>query len=288
MLSDEYEHEFPGPAGKPVRLKWDGIQRAVQQSHGWENKMREAKALHDKHGEEMKLARADIPAYIEARLIDRDSKDGPKSFDDIAAQHVAKMYRESEELRELSEPYVTGRDGKLYQNPKYNPIAAQGRMQEKARAALERQNALDGQMRSQQESQRAAQEQGDRNRKMVADALQGVGLKPNKYAMALAQEIYEEHAELGAIEMLTLPNLAALTLKRLRENVIDEHINGLDDDGLLGWLGDDRTKRIQEILVARAKGQKREERAAKKDEPAQNGNGHKPMTEAELKRKHGW
>jgi hypothetical protein len=239
LLSDDYEHEFSGPEGKALKLKWPDITRRVQLSEGAMDKMREAAKERAELAQAREWGKQNVPEYLQAHL-------GVEDFDQFIIDNAKKMVARQEQLAELQ-----ARDPYEYQRT----VAKQATEAANNRLAWERHQ------QEQQAQAREVSERTARNVAQVAEGLRAVGLKGSDSDIDLAEKVWKEYSEVGY--KLTLQDLAALTKQKKLDNIRAE-LDAFDQDGFFELAGDERRAKFREWEMIAAKGAKKDARAAEK------------------------
>lgn len=247
MVSDDYEDEFPGAGGKPMKLRREEVARRVQLSEGAMTKMREANEYKARLAAEREAGKANIPAYLENHL-------GVEDYHGHIMREANRFLQQERQLNALSQR--TNVDGTP--NPNYNISEYHRQMELQARQKFERKQALE-QARAQAE-QRQVEQRGiaERRQNAIGGALREGKLPVNNVTMQIAESIVQEH--IAADHELTAATLQSLTRQRFHE-LMHSYMDSLDEDGTRGFLGDDRRAKFREFEVRWSKAQKKEARA---------------------------
>lgn len=289
MLSDDFEHEFRGPGGKPIKARWSDIERRVQQAEGWEAKMRKATELEQRITAEREWGKQKpehIEAYLEKHL-------GVEDVDSFILQRARERAKRDKVLTQLNSPLIQGQDGKWYNNPDYNPSEYNRRVGEIQREKFERRQKAEQAAREAEQKQVQQREQTQRREAAVTAALKDGKVSLNKTTRALADEVIAYHQQMNI--KLDAETLAREVKQRYRDLTISE-LSAMDDDGLAEFFGGDFRERMRKIELAAAKGKRKAEEEAKKQESAANGGGTfqaggaqtngKGVTEAQFRRQY--
>lgn len=287
MLGDDYEHEFRGAGGEPLKLNRRELARAVQRSHGFEQKMR------DLSGREK--AFADDQSWAMEK--------GQEWTDDMGEKHFEFPNLLSFLETRLGVPNAEAWAMRLYSNAlaKQNEIAqleAKGErqkawrlLQQMVKSQSDRKEARDKMLAKRAEEQKARQAHEEKLGRLYTDALKEAGLPTDKRALGVVRRIMQENAELG----IKLSKQDAMDLAR--KEIYGTHrsfISSMPREQLLAFLGDDLRGLVRELETEALRGKKNEERREQRAEEratnggAQNGKKGGGMTEAQLKAKHGW
>lgn len=267
MLDDEYEHEFRGPKGAPVKRKWTELERDVQKAAGAENAIRAAQEERKALTQSREWGRKNVADYLQRYLGVQD----PEAW---ALDVARKRFEQETTINDL----MMGNPAKGIQP---DPYRAQEMLRE-----LERNKLTRAQTWAQQEAEaRAAEEKRTASvrdiQSKVAAELQKVGIKPTPHNMARAAAIHRENRELDID--LTFDQVAAELRKTLRA----ELLAALDEEpDLIGLLGEKRRAKIRELEIAATKDAKKAAaKAAPKPAPSARPvpNGAKPKTINDLK-----
>lgn len=264
FYSDEHEHEFNGPGGKPIKLKWPEIGRAVQMSHGALARMQKLAEREKELEQSHEWGKKNVGAFLEAQL-------GVEDHEQWALEIAKQRFLREQELSELATS---------------NPSEYHRRMEKSVAEKLERKNALEKQRAQAAQQTKESREHGEKREREVGEALKAAGVPVNKLTMSMAAEIYGEHRR--AQFQLQDADLADLTRKAYREQIYG-YLDAMDDDSLFEFFGDGRRKRLRELEVASARGKKREETQQQRQQQAQQQSktpDRKGLTEAELKAKY--
>lgn len=272
MLSDDHEEEFRGPGGKPLKLKRADIERRVQQSEGWEARMREANELKQKYESKRDIAKGtpeQLEAYLESEL--------GMNVEQFVMGRVKQMRDRDKKLTHLNSPLVQGQDGKWYQNGEYNPNEYNRLVSEQAQAKFDRKQKLDQAVREASEAtERTTRETADRTSRLGA-ALKEGNVAVNDATMKIAETVLQEHIQLNV--QLTAADLQRQVGQRYRESILGE-LQKMDDAGLREFFGPDFRARLRKLEVDTAKGAKKEEQIQQRAAGGA-GNGVKPKVVSE-------
>lgn len=246
---DEYEHEFRGPKGAPVKKRWSEIERSVQKSEGAENAIRAAQEERKALGQSREWGKKNVADYLQRYLGVQD----PEAW---ALDIARKRFEQETTINDLML-------GNRERGIAPDPYRAQEMLRE-----LERNKLTRAQTWAQQEAEgRAAEEKRTANvrelNQRVANELQKVGIKPTPHNMARAAAIHRENRELEID--LTFDQVAAELKKTLRA----ELLASLDEEqDLIGLLGEKRRAKIRELEIAATKAAKKAAAPAAKPAPA--------------------
>lgn len=281
MSSDDYEHEFRGPGGKPLKLKYSDIERKVQQAEGWEARMREADEKMAKYESKVKIAKGD-PQLLEAYL----EQDLGLDVDNWARERTRAMAKRDREMAMLIQPTIVDpRDGKTYQNPNYNPTEYNRLMGEQAKSKFDRQQKLTAAQQAQEQQAQQAQQQSARRDAAISGALKDGKVPFNAMTKEFADQVIREHQQLK-IE-LTAAKLSTEVGAKYRSAMLDT-LQGMDDATLRDTLGSDFRARMRKLEVTVAKDEKKA--GAQQRDMTGGGNGRPPakvVTEASFNKSFG-
>ena len=257
--SDDYEHEFVGPGGKPIKKKWDDVSRAVQLSEGAAARATRAAQLEQRLAAEREAGKKNPRDYLRDYL----GIDDPKKWVFEQAREDWKRNAEIEELL-VSDP-------------------------QRAREMIQEDARLDAQRVTERE-RAAAQARSDKERSDQATreatsqwerAFQGQGLTWTDETIGLARAIVAKYQQSDVV--LPMAEVATLVKRELHTQRRKEFASMPIAD-LHALLGPEITAAWRAHDVAALKG----ERAAAKvaAPPATNGAGNrgaKQYTERELR-----
>jgi hypothetical protein len=247
MLSDDFEHEFTGPGGEPVKLNWAGVGRAVQMSHGALARMQQAKEL-QKQLEQQRVWAQENPdnmaAYLETHL-------GVEDHEAWVIDRAKALYQRDQELEQM------------HQNA---PSEYHRRMKELAQARFERKQAWEKRQAEQQQAAKDRAAQTAEVRREVEGALKELGLPLSDTVLAHAGRIFREYRD--ADFQIEWPQLAQLTRDAHRKELRGS-IGGLGDDELLSVLGDGLRERLRKLEADAARGARNEARREQRAEQSQ-------------------
>lgn len=246
MLDDDYEHDFHGAGGKPllqdgkpVKMRWRDIVRAVQMHKGATDAARQ-------HNE----ARQRIESIFEQA---KDPQHRPLFFE----EHLGVEDYDKWVLEEADR--VISQQEKLVELAKTNPFMHQAELRRLEKERFERRQELKSQREQAQAKRQQSAQRMEQFWQRVEGAFGKVGLKLNARTREIADRITAEFAEAKA----------GLSFEQLAEYVRDEwhedlfgYLDGHDDEKLLGLLGNSRRERLRKAELEALKGKKREERQA--------------------------
>ena len=248
MLDDDYEHDFHGAGGKPllqdgkpVKMRWRDIARAVQMHRGASDAMRQHNEARQRIEGIFDFGKKpeNLPHFLEEHL-------GVESFDDWILERAKEVVDQQDRLLELA---------------KADPYRHQAELQKLAQARFQRkQQAKDRQTQAEQQRREQAA-RWDQHWSTVGSALGKVGLKLNERTRAIADQICKDYAEAKA--ELPYEQLAEFVRDAYHDEIFG-YIDGHDDEKLLALLGNGRRERLRKAELEALKGKKK---AAKEAEP---------------------
>lgn len=248
LLDDDYEHEFRGPKGAPVKHKWSEIERAVQKAAGAENAIRAAQEERKALNQSREWGKKNTLDYLQRYLGVED----PEAW---ALEIARKRFAQETEIHNLM-------FGNRELGIQPDPYRAQEMLREAEKAKLTRAQAW-----AQQEAEARANDERrmasnrEINQKVAAE-LQKAGLKPTPHNMARAAQIHRENRELEID--LTFDQVAVELRKQLRA----ELLASLDEEqDLLGLLGEKRRAKLRELEISSTKQAKKDAKAAEPKKP---------------------
>jgi hypothetical protein len=259
MLSDDYELEVP-VSGQTRKAKYPDLVRGYQMSEGAFDRMRKAAELEKTIGSRLEHAKKD-PAWALEML------HGVPDHVRWAAEVVRNQMSQEKELDEL------------YQTDRFE---WQRRMDKLADDRKARRDAYEAEQKRSVEEARTRKEAAERTEGEVRKACEAVGMKWNAQTRSIAGEIYQKYQQVG--HQLPPADVAAMARAEYVKQ-INEHLDSLDDEGLVKFLGDARRKKLRQYELAEVRRGGKVQEAPK---PA-NTNGAKPkqdskgMTEKEFK-----
>jgi hypothetical protein len=266
MLDDDYEHEFVGPGGKPVKHRNAEIARYVQMGEGSLAKMREYGEGLKSLQQEREWGKQNIEAYLETRLGVEDARD-------FYLQRAREAYNDEQRLNQLM---------------KQDPGGYHREMQKRAREKFERGQQLEKHRAESAQREQQQSQMTQRRTAAIHQALKDHGVVANDVTSQMAQKILEENLSAGY--KIQPAELATLTKKSF-DSMVHSYLDSFEGESALGFLGNDRRAKFREWEIAAAKGKKKEETAAHREEdrPQQRAKAEprKQYTEAEIIKKFG-
>lgn len=253
--SDDYEYEVP-INGQPRKFRLPDMVRDYNLAQTSYERMEEAARLRREHDEMLTRGKEDPIWYMTEHL-------GIEDPDAWAAQQV-------NELVQLE--LLKQKDPDAY-------IEAVAKRNETRR---ERQERIAAEREQQAQNQREQAEYAQRMQEEIPAALQAVGLPVNELSWELIRR--EKLKWLKAGEDITLQHAASLIGPKYDE-IVHQRFDGLGDDGLLGYLGDERAERIRAQLLKKlgqpgAPAQRQEEPPARHESRPGNGLGTLRLSDA--------
>lgn len=245
-FSDDYEYEFKGPGGKPMKARWPDIERHVQLSAGAKAAIQRAKEQQDQWRQQVEWGKAP-----ENRLAALEQMWGIEDAEEWAYEIAAQKVQREAELAQLAQA---------------DPLQYHRRMQQmlNEKNAHRQRYGQQQQQRAQQEAQRRAE--GERQEQAVKAELKAAGVAVTPHNVARAWYISRENRELG-IE-LEPRQMAAILRKELDSEILG-HLDSLPPEKLLAYLGDKRRGLLREAELAATKAAKKAQSAG--SAPASNG-----------------
>lgn len=269
-FDDDYEWEFHGVGGKPlmrdgkpVKMKWPEIARAVQMSNGAADAARRANEARKAYEEKIAWARdpENTFAFIESEL-------GIEDVNGLVLKEASKRFERRKQLIALSQTDPVAYEAELrreYESNRKQREAAQQRLQQSQ------------QQQAQREQQRAAFKEN------LGRELQALKVPMNARTMEIAKEIAKSWHEAG-VEGVGFPEIAGYVRDQYRSEVLS-YLDGHDDESLLKTFGDKRRERLRKAEIAALKLAKKQAApaptAATKAEPRNQASG---MTAEEFMR----
>lgn len=224
MASDDWEDEIP-VSGQPRKAKYQDLVRGYQLSEGAFDRMRKAAELEKQWAERMDFGRKDPGWFLETQF-------GVENHEDWAHHVLLKKIEREKKLKELYEA------GDMYGFEKLTQDVAAER--NKRKEAFKQ--AQDAAIRRQQD----IAEQRKKTEASIQGAFKQVGVPDNDATRAIASRIFRQYNEIG--HDLPHDHLAAMVRDEYVKH-IGSYLDQLDDDGLLGFLGDGRRKKLRELEV---------------------------------------
>lgn len=239
MLGDDFEHEIPlGEEKRKVR--YPDLVRGYQMSDGALTRMRQAAEIRKQNEELLQWGRRpeNRAAFVEQHL-------GVEDHVQWASEVIRAAMKDEAELQELSQ---------------HDPHAYHRKMEQRATEKITKATELrarkEQEERGRAERARGQKEMNDR----VTEAFKGAKLPLNDATKAAAGRIYKSYADVGY----------ELPLSQLADMVRDEYVRelrgyvtALDDEGLLGLLGDGLRDKLRKLELKTLRG------GGKKAEPAE-------------------
>ncbi len=246
LLSDDYEHEIT-VSGQARKAKYPDLVRGYQLSEGAFDRMRKAAEIEKSWGEKLKHGSED-PIWGMQNLL---GVQDPTMF---AAQLIKQRMAEDEQIR------------KAYEEGDH--LTHQRLVNERAKRELEQQKAFElaKQQREEQAQKQAAAQQA--RAKSIHDAVKAAGLPWTRSLAAHATAIDAKWRSLG--HELPADHVAAEAGKEWFAEV-NGHLDSLDEEGLVKFLGDQRRKKLREYELAAVR--KSAKQAQQQPAQTQNGNG---------------
>lgn len=241
-FSDDYEYEFRGPKGAPVKARWADIERHVQRSSGAENAIRAAQEERKRMNESREWGKKNPHGYLQRHL-------GIQDPEQWALDVARKRFEQETEIANLMAN---------------DPIAAQAKLREIERARLTQAQEWEKQEAEARQASERAQQQRQANEQKMAGELQRAGIKATRETMARAAAIIMDHRQLD-IE-LTYDQVAVELKKQLRAELL-ESFDGEKD--WLALLGDKRRERLRQLEIEAVKKAKKEAKATAPKAPVQ-------------------
>ena len=258
--SDDYEHEFTGPGGKPLKMKWDDVSRAVQLSTGAMTRVQRAAEAEKRLQEAREWGKQNPGAYIESQL-------GIEDHEEWAMQIAQQKYEREQELVELQSS---------------NPSEALRRITDGIAKRMERKQQLEQHRMQQETRQREQSQQTQQAQAKAAEAFQSAGVPWSSETRAIASEIFNQYRQ--ADVNLREAEVAKL-VKRELHNRRRAELSALPPEELHSLLGADVITKLRAFDVQQLKGAKAAEKAAA---PASSNGAsrreEKQYTEAELRK----
>lgn len=225
-FSDDYEYEFRGPKGAPVKARWADIERHVQRSSGAENAIRAAQEERKALNAAREWGKTNVHGYLQRHLGVQD----PEAW---ALDVARKRFQQETEIANLMHE---------------DPIAAQNKLREIERSRLTQ--AQEWEKQEQEGRAQAERQQASRqaNEQKMAGELHRAGIKPSRETMARAAAVIMDNRALD-IE-LTHDQVAAEVKKQLRQELL-ERLDAEPD--LLSLLGDKRREKLRQMEIEAVK-----------------------------------
>lgn len=241
-FSDDYEYEFRGPKGAPVKAKWADIERHVQRSSGAENAIRAAQEERKSLAAAREWGKKNPHAYLQRHL-------GIQDPEQWALDVARKRFEQETEIANLMAN---------------DPIAAQQKLREIERTRLTQAQEWEKQEQETRAQSERAQQARQANEQKMAGELQRAGIKPSRETMARAAAIIMDHRQLD-IE-LTYDQVAGELRKQMRQELLSQFD---EDKDWLSLLGDKRRERLRQLEIEAVKKAKKEQKATAPKAPVQ-------------------
>jgi hypothetical protein len=250
MLDDDFEHDFHGVGGKPllvdgkpVKMKFADIARAVQMHSGALDSMRKYNSERERLAGIFEWGKKpeNLQTFVEQHL-------GVEDYDSWLYDQARTLLQRDRQLVDLAQT---------------DPVAHQNELRKLERQRFERaQQAKERAAQAdRQKAQRAAEHQqwwGNAER-----AFAGVGLPMSDRTRAIAEGIAREYAPARAD--LSFEELAQLTRAALHQEILG-YLDAQPDEQLLSFFGDKRRERLRQAELAAIKGKKAADKQAQKPE----------------------
>jgi hypothetical protein len=281
-FSDEYEYEFNGPGGKPMKAKWPEIERHVQMSAGAQERMKQANAMRQQQQALIAWAKEEdfknLPAALEVMFGVDDAYEIAERLAHQRYQRASKQEQIAAHLAVEQDP--TRRSALLSE---YNRMLAeeQGLKQSRRKAWEEKWGSL------QQQGQQS-QADAEREHQEVTGQMKQAGIAVNAHTIARAAYIKRQHEHEFGVKLA--PRQVAYELRKQLDQEVLAHIDSLPIDKQLAFLGDQRRAKLREAEVAAVKAaqkQARQNAAPKKQESSSNGSERPKVQDIESFIRHG-
>lgn len=261
-FSDDYEFEFKGPGGKPLKQRWPDIERAVQLHTGAERAM--GRYNEQRRALEQRIERG--RANNHEQLLDVVEEmfgleDAMPWIEKVYVQH----YQQQAQLAELA--------GKISQDPTNPQLTWQynQQLQAMAQARAQRQNKWRAEQQAQAEKQREAMAQGQRYDQDLRGHLKAAGVPVNDHTVARAYWLKRKHQEQMGEDVPLEPRQIAARLRQEIDGEIRGQLSSMPAEKLLPFLGDKLRAVLREAELAATKAARKQQQAAPTTSSAGNG-----------------
>ncbi len=248
MLSDDYEHEFTGPGGKPWKGSRAEIERMVQKGLGYEVKNRALAEREQRFQQQLELARKDPKARLAFMMAHLGIED-PDDF-------VIERYKELDQQRQEHARLIAAGKGD-------EAFALSQRLAEER---LERKKYLENVTGQRQQAQQQQQQAQQQHQGKVRAALEKLGVPFSRETFELAEQIHQKWAELDIPK--TYAQIADEVAKQHRDG-FHKLLRGIPREKLLTELPNDWRRQLRELEADAAKAIKKDERVQAKPEPTE-------------------
>lgn len=240
MVSDDYEHEFTGPGGRPHKMKYTDLVQHAQLGLGADAKMRALAEERKRFDEEVRAAAGDDNARM-AFMMQRLGIEDPDMWAIERAQTIAQARQQAAELMQQ------GRGGEA--------VAILERLQAER---MQRRDMLDRAMKQRAESERESGERMQRHQANVRAAFEKAGIPWTRDNFEAAEAAHERWARLDIAK--SYGEIASEVGKGLSDRRAAELREAIKRDGL-GYFPEDVRRMIREMELEAAKAAKREGKA---------------------------
>lgn len=224
MASDDWEEPVT-VGGQERKARYQDLVRGYQMSEGSFDRMRKAAEIEKQWAERMDFGKKDPGWFLETQF-------GVEDHEDWAHHVILKKIERDKKLKELYEAGDMYGFNKLTQDIAAERNKRKDTFKQAQEAAIKRQQDMAEQRKKTQASVEAAFKAG--------------GVPLNDATKAIAGRIYGEYSEIG--HDLPHDHLAAMVRDEYVK-LVNSYLDQLDDDGLLGFLGDNRRKKLRELEV---------------------------------------
>lgn len=269
MLSDDFEHEFVGPGGKPMKARWADLVRAKQYEAGVEQRLKRAAEAEKRNLTFLDDGRKNPIEFLEMHL-------GIDDAEEWAMQLARQRYDRDMQLQTLLQS----------KNPQ-DHLRFQQEMRQLERERLERRDrATKSQQEREMKAQREQQMRGERDR-IMRQEFESLGVPFSRDTMELAETIYSRYR--NADVMLQPRELAAEVQKQWR-NDRRSWLGGLPLEQLAELMGDELRGKLRDYETTSVKEQRKEQRQqAREESPAPRPQPRKDtgLSDRDFRRKYG-
>lgn len=251
-LSDDYEHEIPGPGGKPWRGTRAEMVRMAQRGLGAEMKMREAAAIQKRLADMDEAGKQDVPAYLHERL-------GIEDPEEWIRQAARQLFQRDQRVMQL----MQSQDA----NERWEGFRMQTEL---ANAVAARKGALAKKLDADAAAQREQQQNVAARKAQAQEVFKAARVPFNAETEAIGQKIWTDHFEATGLRMTDQEVAAAV--KREYTRARRAELEALADEDVFPLLGDKLRERLRALELAAIKGAKAAAKAAepeKKDTAAE-------------------
>lgn len=271
-FTDDYEWEFTGPGGKPVKKRWPDIERDVQLSSGAQERMKQANAMRQQQQALIAWAKEDgfknLPAALEHLF-------GVDDAFDIAEQLTFQRYQTRAQREAVAAQLAVNPDDPRLRQEFERLLAAESQAKH-----FRRQSWSEKWGQHQGQGQQVAAE-SQRREQVTRGELKNVGVKETPHTLARAEYIRRTAEREYGIQLE--PRQVAHQLRKELDAEVLEHLDAMPVEKLLSYLGESRRAKLREAEVAATKAAQKAQRQAapaKRAEPSSS-NGKTPAKDVD-------